>query len=120
QSRGVYMQGAADGYLHVEVMAMAKAVLVRPAFLGASVVVLLLLVPSAAYVAWDYVEIHRLRARATEISARGEPISEEEATRAEAPTKPVSGAYRLYEAAAALMDRSTGEADAAGALQLVD
>src|SRR5437870_741464 len=98
-----------------------KHVLVRPVFLRASLAVFLMLLPLVTYATWDYIELHRLETRARQIAATGEPISEEEALRSETPMRPISGAYRFYEAAAALMYRTGSEPDdPSEALRLLD
>jgi hypothetical protein len=72
---------------------------VRPAFLGASIVVFAILVPVVIHASWDYVETRRLQRQVEAIKAKGEPVEPR-------PYKPMSPEEKLtqsyYRAAAAL------------------
>lgn len=53
---------------------------VRPAFRTAAIVVFAVLLPVSAHRLWDYVELRRLVGEIQAIQAKGEPVSEAEAT----------------------------------------
>ena len=67
-------------------------------------VLLVLLLPVAAWSLWDYVEARRLSGVVREIQARGEPVKSPGSGR---PAQFHSSAGAYYDAAAMLMDRST-------------
>ena len=69
------------------------------------ILLLILLLPIAAWSLWDYVEARRLSSVVNEIQARGEPIASKSQPRVPQQFHVSAGAY--YDAAAMLMDRAT-------------
>ena len=75
-----------------------------------SSLILAMLLPYAANLAWEHVETKRLASRVAEIRSKGEPISSEQARPPEGPAATRFGAYRFYQAAASLTHVDRDEA----------
>ncbi len=81
---------------------------VRPALRRAAILLLVLLLPIAAWTVWDYIEARRMARTVDEIRGRGEPVSAAFVWR-----RPdgLADASRYYDAGAALVDVTGLEGD---------